>query len=200
MKTNSLDSLSEIWAGRRLKILQADLSQFAPYGNGVYGYQKNIFEPIKGDPPQEPNGGCVYFSNNAQQKYFEGFLKMLDVKVDRKDYVSYLQEASNPIEDHYLTQMRIIPKFALRYMANVINDKEYAAFEDQDFTIQEALFKFMDVEKERWGTDFWNSPNLAGKMGGDGDFAREELGFGFMIENGYYDIYRIWSRAWLVTK
>ena len=37
-------------------------------------------------------------------------------------------------------------------------------------------------------------------MGGDGDYAVEELSFGFMLENEYNQVYRIWSRAWLVTK
>ena len=40
---------------------------------------------------------------------------------------------------------------------------------------------------------------LRGLFGGDGDFAREELAFGFMVENDYHHVYRIWSRAWLVT-
>lgn len=32
------------------------------------------------------------------------------------------------------------------------------------------------------------------------NFEQEALGFGFMIENAYYGIYRFWSRAWLCTK
>ena len=36
--------------------------------------------------------------------------------------------------------------------------------------------------------------------GGDGDWAKESLCFGLMVENGYQGVYRIWSRAWLVTK
>ena len=37
-------------------------------------------------------------------------------------------------------------------------------------------------------------------FGGDGDWAKEELAFGCMVENVDLGIYRIWSRAWLVTK
>ena len=37
-------------------------------------------------------------------------------------------------------------------------------------------------------------------MGGDGDMADEVLAFGFMVENSYYGIYRIWGRAWLIKK
>jgi hypothetical protein len=34
----------------------------------------------------------------------------------------------------------------------------------------------------------------------DGDWAKESLCFGFMMENEYHGICRIWTRAWLVTK
>ena len=53
--------------------------------------------------------------------------------------------------------------------------------------------------KRRVGTSFGDS-RIDGKMGGDGDYAVEELSFGFMLENEYNQVYRIWSRAWLVTK
>jgi hypothetical protein len=42
--------------------------------------------------------------------------------------------------------------------------------------------------------------DLYGAMGGDGDWAKEELCFGFMMENEYHGVCRIWTRAWLVTK
>lgn len=38
------------------------------------------------------------------------------------------------------------------------------------------------------------------RFGGDGEWARESLAFGFLVENQYHSIYRIWTRAWLVTK
>ena len=77
--------------------------------------------------------------------------------------------------------------------------REYDAFKKQELSIGEAFEEFMKAEKERFGTSF-GDPRIEGKMGGDGDFAREELSFGFMLENEYNQVYRIWSRAWLVTK
>jgi hypothetical protein len=44
------------------------------------------------------------------------------------------------------------------------------------------------------------SAELSGTFGGDGDWAQESLCFGFMIENAYHGVYRMWSRAWLITK
>ena len=42
--------------------------------------------------------------------------------------------------------------------------------------------------------------SIQGALGGDGDWARESLAFGFMVENEYYAVYRFWTRAWLITK
>lgn len=188
-----------IWSGKELQVQPGDLSKFTPYGNGVYGYQRNSLEPIKGDPPQEETGGLVYFGNDVRKKDFEGFLRMIDVGTKDKNYAAFVQESSNPIEDRYFKQMRLISKFGLRFMFNAIEDIEYNSFKEQELSIEEALLEFMNAERERFGTSF-GDPRIEGKMGGDGNYAREELSFGFMIENAYYQIYRIWSRAWLVTK
>ena len=175
------------------------MSKFAPYGNGVYGYQKNSLEPIRGDPPQEETGGLIYFGNEARKEDFEGFLRMMNVRAEDKDYVAFVQESSNPIEDRYFKQMRIMSKFGLRFMFGAIDDREYDTFKEQELSIGEALWAFMNAEKRRFGTSFGDS-RIDGKMGGDGDYAVEELSFGFMLENEYNQVYRIWSRAWLVTK
>jgi len=95
--------------------------------------------------------------------------------------------------------MRLVSKFGLRFMFNAIDDSEYCSFEKQDLSVSEALWKFIEVEKERLGST-WGDPRIEGTFGGDGNYAREELNFGFMPENNYHGIYRIWSRAWLVTK
>lgn len=44
------------------------------------------------------------------------------------------------------------------------------------------------------------APNLSGAMGGDGDYAKEKLCFGLLVENPFGHVYRIWSRAWPLTK
>ena len=188
-----------IWFGKDLQVQPGDLSKFAPYGNGVYGYQRNSLEPIIGDPPQESSGGLVYFGNGVNKNDFKGFLRMMGVRADDKDYAAFVQESSNPVQDRYFNQTRLISRFGLQFMFGAIDDREYDTFKEQELTIGEALWEFIELEKERFGTS-WGDPRIEGKMGGDGDFAREELSFGFMVENEYHKVYRIWSRAWLVTK
>ncbi|MBU4086681.1 MAG: hypothetical protein KKB21_03850 [Nanoarchaeota archaeon] len=202
MTKQGLDKLTisqPIWPGKELQVQPGDLSKFAPYGNGVYGYQRSSLEPIRGDPPQEETAGLIYFGNSVKREDFDGFLRMINVRAGNKDYAAFVQESANPLEDRYFKQMRLMSKFGLRFMFGAIGNGEYDSFKEQDLTLGEALWSFMDAEKERFGTSF-GDPRIEGKMGGDGDYAREELSFGFMLENEYHHIYRIWSRAWLVTK
>lgn len=189
----------EIWPGKELKFQPGDLSQFAPHGNGVYGYQNNSYEPIKGDSPQEEVGGIVYFGNQVKKEDFKGFLNIMDISKERKDYAIFVKESTDPMEERYFKQMRLISKFGLRFMFGAIDCHEYDCFKEQELSVEEAFWEFMDSEKQRFGTGF-GDPRIRGLMGGDGDYAQEELSFGFMLENDYHDVYRIWSRAWLVTK
>ena len=50
------------------------------------------------------------------------------------------------------------------------------------------------------GNGYTFSGKLRGTLGGDGDWAKESLAFGFFVENTYWSVYRLWSRPWLVTK
>jgi hypothetical protein len=208
MENKGLDQLVILPAfvkisGKNISIQPGNLSKFANHGNGVYGYQKNTFHPIKGDPPQEESGGFVYFGNGLSKNDFKRFLRMMGVSNENrrsdKDYLAFMAKSKNPIEDRYFKQMRLVSKFGLRHMFNALDDEGYENFPEQKLSVEEALWAFIESEKKEYGT-FFGDPRIEGKMGGDGDCAREELSFGFMVENSYYNIYRIWSRAWLVTK
>lgn len=201
-KIPGLDKITispEIWPGKNLKVQPGDLSKFVPYGNGVYGYQQSTWHPILGDPSQESSGGVVYFGNSVSKEDFKGFLTMMGLKSDWKDYAAFVKDATNPAGERFYRQMRLVSKFGLRFMFNALDDSEYDSFKGQELSVEDALLEFMDSEEKRWGTSF-GDPRIDRTFGGDGNFAREELSFGFMMENEYHSIYRIWSRAWLVTK
>jgi hypothetical protein len=66
----------------------------------------------------------------------------------------------------------------------------------QSLNILQAAASFTLKQREKWK----DRSRLAGMAGGEGDWAKESLAFGFYVENTYWGIYRIWSRAWLVTK
>lgn len=192
-----------IWPSNKLEVQPGDLSEFAPSGSGAYGYQgKEVSKIFTAAPWEEPNGGVVFFDNAVRKEELFGMFRLLGVPENEKQYAVFASEAKEGEAGKagYLTQLRIVPAFALRFMYNAINEREYDAYPKQELNILEMLHLFMQRESEYWGTSFMSSPKLGGLFGGDGDFEREELSFGFMVENNYYHIYRIWSRAWLVTK
>jgi len=190
----------EIWPNKILEIQPGNLLKFTPSGNGVYGYQNRFGEnPIQSAPKQEPSAGVIYFNNKITKEDLNALLRILGVRPG-KDYAVFLEESKQPDRDCYLIQVRIVTKFALRFMFGAISTAEYEKFPEQKFSVNEILWKFIEKEKERWGTSCFDDGGLYGLFGGDGDYAREELSFAFMIENDYHGVFRIWSRAWLVTK
>ncbi len=88
--------------------------------------------------------------------------------------------------------------YALTSLFGVERTPASAGYFRQPHPLGEIAWQFLENQRERWGSGF--SSRLSGLFGGDGDWAKEELCFGFMVENGYNAVYRLWSRAWLVTK
>lgn len=197
-----------LWVGNGVEERSQDLLAFAPQGNGVYGYQDNQSSGVfKGAPTQEACGGVIYFGNDVSKEDFLVLMRIMAVqsvscKNPDKRFSVFTAQSDNPGQDGYLTQMRIVSRFALRFMFRTLGETEYDSFPEQGVSNVEALWAFMEHEREVWGTSFAQdrTHGLRGLFGGDGNFAREELSFGFTVENEYHGIYRIWSRAWLVTK
>lgn len=195
-----------IWPDHILDVQPGDLTRFAPQGNGVYGYQgREEGSPFKDAPPHEASGGVIYFGNGLVKADFEALMRIMGVHSDHwvnppKDFAVFTAESEQPGKDGYLSQMRIVSRFSLRYMFGALTESEYEKFPEQDLTMADTLWSFIEREQRRWGTSWMDDRGLHGKFGGDSHFACEELAFGFMLENEYHRVYRIWSRAWLVTK
>ncbi len=190
-----------LFINNKIEVQPGDLSKFAPFGNGVYGYQEPLaLNPLTQAPPHEDAAGIIYFGNQIEEPDFTTLLKIMDVKSTDKDYAVFLEEAKFPETAGYLVQIRIVTRFGLSCLFDALPDSEYESFPNQELTVQETLWTLINKEKERWGTSCFENKGLYGKFGGDGDFAKEELSFGFMVENSYFGVYRLWSRAWLVTK
>lgn len=162
-----------------------------------YGAQEPSSNPLLNAPLQEPSGGTVYFETSRAER-IEPMFGAMGVRLDSKDYSAFAASSSNPVESRYVDQLKFVSHGALRSLFNVDDDKLPPA---QTLTLREALVGFVDEQCAKWtepGKPF--SSRLSGAAGGDGDWAKEALAFGFHVENSYWEIYRIWSRAWLVTK
>jgi hypothetical protein len=105
-----------------------------------------------------------------------------------------------PFAERYLDQARIISTRALYGLFDA--RREAATLAAQPISMAEYVVRFVDEQRRKWKEpDSGAFPRrLDGLFGGDGDFAKEALCFGFMVENHPWAVYRVWSRAWLVSK
>jgi hypothetical protein len=208
-----------VWPGRTVRVQPGDLQQFAPRGMGLdvpfvvrpwdnplgvspqrfYGLDPASFDPFHGAPTVGAGGGTVYFgSRHLQQADFDVMLRLLEVQTNAKFYAVFLATSEKTQEDRFLTQIRLVSAEALQRIYNVEGLPETLPWVQQTIPLKDLLWRFIGIEIETYGLGM--SPTLYGTFGGDGDWAKEELCFGFMVENNDLGIYRLWSRAWLVTK
>jgi hypothetical protein len=172
-----------------------ELFQFIDHG----GKSENDLNPFQAVASDTSIGGFLHFGNRINEISLRTLLNIAEVHLDSRDYAIFRHESENPKDDGYLIQMRLVSKFALQYLFRSITEEEYRKFKDQKKTFLNTCWDFIEEERDKYGTLFGH-PKLAGALGGDGHYAQEGLAFGFMVENSYHRVYRIWSRAWLVTK
>ncbi len=178
-----------------------NLTQFAPDGNSVYGYEDNHpFDPFKIAGRESEKGGIVFFNSNLVKEDFTTLCQVMGIcDNSQKYYMALLQEADNAPREGFIKQLRIIDRFALRFHFNLLlSEQEYDKFPEQELTIKEAMWSFIKEEKKPW-TNPDSRQELKKKLGGS-DWAWPALSFGLMVENGQDYIYRIWSRVFYITK
>ena len=206
-----------VWPGKELPVQPGDLSLFAPMGNGLgapmvmmpwdglesiaareayYGLQPHTGHPFGGAPITDASGGTVYFDDQVPPGDLAAMLRLMGVHSDLKDFAAFYAEPKGPDERHG-GQMRIVSGGALEFLYRTPNDDDSMKLRQQSLTVGEAVAKFVEQFQRGWDD---GSLHLSGTLGGDGDWAKESLAFGFMVENQYHRIYRIWMRPWLVTK
>jgi hypothetical protein len=208
-------TLAADWPGQPLPVMPGDFSKYLPQGLGLgvpvvvrpwddplkalsvpgfYGMDAPEADPIRAAPSQEPGGGVIYFDDGLDDDVMRSVLRALGVHGRRNDFAVFAGDAEDTQRERYLRQWRIISKAALGHFFGA--GEHLARLADQALTIEEAVLGFLRDERARWAS----TDKLAGSLGGDGDWAKESLAFGFLVENSYWAVYRVWSRPWLVTK
>ena len=199
------------WPGRELPVMPGDLTRLLPQGLGLgvpimvtpfgigpspgyYGLDAPSRDPFHGAPTQEPCGGLLYFDDCVEVERLRAALDVIGVHTVRKDYVVFGARAEDPVADRYLNQVRILSKSALAHFFET--GKDVSELSDQPITLGAYIETFIAEERSRWN----RGSDLTGTLGGDGDWAKEQLAFGFLVENTPWAVYRLWSRPWLVTK
>lgn len=208
-----------VWPGPPLDVQPGDLTKFAPSGMGLgapmvllpwdrledlknrpswYGYDTPSAHPFRNAPANTPTGGILYFDNRPEREEWEAVLSFLRVHTKEQEYAAFWERSQKPSEERYVEQLRLIPGWGLE-MFGVEAGPQTAHLLAQKVDLGDALWAFLENQEKLYArTSYpWE---LSGILGGDGDWARESLAFGFMVENQDRGVYRIWSRAWLVTK
>jgi hypothetical protein len=162
---------------------------------GVYGWQPHGGDPMINAPRTHECGGVVYFgadeSSQAVAQRLSVLFDVLGVQAHRRDYTVVWKDYEDPQRDGFVTCLRVITRNALEKL-----DREAAAgVPDQFLEAGELLQNFVLEEQCRL-----SDVVLTGALGGDGEWAYERLAFGIMMENVDRQVYRIWSRLWLLTK
>jgi hypothetical protein len=194
-----------------------DLRQYAPAGLGLsaplvmrpwdtleetlgrgnaYGSTGRTGDPIRDAPVNDATGGVIYFDGNVERPQLAAVLSLLEVRDALTGYAVFAAESTDPPNDRYLAQIRIVD-FGAMHLFGAVPDVDDRPWE-QPLDVGSLIEAFIAAQLQRWGDGM--SAALAGTLNGDGDWAQEKLAFGFMVENAYNGIYRLWSRPWLVTK
>lgn len=213
--------LPNVWPGDPLPVQPGDVTQFVPLGFALggplivrpwdtledamaagdyYGAQPQTFHPLHGAPRTDACGGTIYFdTGNSRESLLAAFSVMgVNPHPGRREYAVFCDESEDALKEGFISHCRIMPYSTLASLFGARLDLVDACKSPQPVSVQDLLCHFVTAEEKRWGTGMGGA--LSGCMGGDGDWAKESLCFGFMVENAYHFVLRIWSRAELVTK
>jgi hypothetical protein len=151
--------------------------------------------------PKRPaifQNGTLYLDGEPNAEDLAATLRLLGVPAAATDYAAFVSHVQEPAEERYLTQVRIVRRVAMVALYDALSEADLRAFPQQKLTVGGLIGKFIETEQQRWGTSL--SPQLSKRFGNPGQRFRATLAFGFMIENAFYGVYRIWSRAWLLPQ
>jgi hypothetical protein len=202
------------WPKQDLAQRPGDFSRYVPHGMGLggpmvvrpwddplkvlsgpnyYGLEPLQNDPVRAAPTQDPDGGVIYFDQTSKER-LDTALSVMGVRLDEREYAVIQGTAPDPLQDRYLDQVRIFSRGALGHLFGV--GEELAQIpQQQPVPVGDYIQQFMSEQDQKW-----SSYDLDRAGGGDGDWAKGRLAFGFMVENGYWRVYRLWSRVWLITK
>lgn len=164
---------------------------------GFYASEAQTADPLLNAPANDYGGGCIYFDGFVADEAVAAALGLMGVHKTDKTFAVFYAAADDTAAQRYLHQIRLVSRHGLAHTFR-IRGEALDEIVDQPLTVEETVLRFLDLERGLWGRGY--SSALSGTLGGDGDWAKETLGFGILVENGYQGIMRVWSRPWLVTK
>lgn len=178
-----------------------NLEQVALDGDGFYG----PMQPVWGErlahltcrvSPETERTGAVFFKRGDYHRDdFLALCRLLGIGQETY-YIVYCREAEAPLNDAYLTQWRLVTEFAwCEYF-----QRDEGDCEEQPLPLPEAMANLIEHECERQNEGVVATRMSVLSGGALADMGEFGLGFGLVVENAYYGIYRLWSRAVFYSK
>ena len=207
--------LDRDWPGRALPLMPGDLTKWLPAGGSTQTAPPPADEddtsvrdtsvpgtgPILAAPATSRASGLLYFGDPktpAKLDQLRGALELMGVYLKTKAYAVFWGVTLDTLDDRYLHQVRLVTYGALAHIFKARPEAE--ALAEQPLSLGAYIETFIAEQQAKWTDGRQYSRVLDGMLGGDGDTAREVLGFGFAVESAYLGVYRLWSRPWLCCK
>lgn len=203
------DGIGKVQSNVISPIIVTPYSVGGGYIGSVFAEQDALQQGAARVESGQARGDLVYFGESEYvEECFDSVLESLGVRSQDKVFavvhVVFFEENEESLEEDggfpyvfYLEQLKLIcGPAAGRFHESV---KRHCV--EQVLTIGEAMMDFYQYQKAKYnpGNDLFPR-ELRGIIGGDGDYEREQLAFGILVENREEGVYRIWSRAALCTK
>jgi hypothetical protein len=143
------------------------------------------------------SGGVVFFDGyNATPARLEALLQLLDVRPHQR-YQVHSHTSDDPIRHGYWTQWRFVSAFALEFYYRY-DKASVAALPVAATPLIPGIVQTIEHEAAALSTvDFDAFIGQRYQQQYEGSIG---YGFGFLVENHYHGIYRLWSRMLFYSK
>ena len=200
-----IDIHPAVWPDKALQVQPGDLRLFAPAGKldtgppgGETAHDTRIHrpaDPFRAAPMATPAGGTIYLRGDLATDDLAGLIRLLQVDAAATDYAAFIDHATDPLGQRYVTQLRLVRTPALVGIYRALSLEEMRRFPAQRLAIGTLVSAFITLEQQDW--NMGASSDVLDRQGAVRGRMAERLGFGFTVENAHYGVYRVWSRLWL---
>jgi len=190
----------DVYVAKGLALMTPTL--MLPYGGpaslppSAYGGERAATHPLLAAPLNDGTGGLLHFPAGGREEDIDRLLAVAGVFTSNTDYAAFLYENGDPPDARYLRLLRLVSFGALEHFFGVAvkdADEGTTALEPQSLKPRDALLAFIRSETGAWDGAALEQAAAALQ---DRPPGRPRLGFGFMAENPYHSVCRIWSRLW----
>jgi len=196
--------------------LPENLGAITQDGDGVYNATEPVWGELFSDVAKKisietASGGLLFFDDSDfSPERFRKTMELLDVGHCRgwagkaveaaKEYTAFICSSENPRKDRYLSQLRFVSSFAMKFYYKRKDLAERIEKNPMKLDYVKFMISFIKQEIERYNSESGKRLLRAEIRATGEECGSFGFGFGFLVENKYYGIYRLWSRPVFYSK